>query len=132
MIPRNLHTPLLAAAGQMPAVAVLGPRQSGKTTLCRAAFPQHAYVSREALDHRDYATSDPRGFLARYGSGVMALFGDKRHVLERISRPPSRQTALTPNRPHAKPPSRQTALTPNRRLAKPPSLQTALTPETAP
>ena len=50
----------------MPAVAVIGPRQSGKTTLCRAAFPGHAYVSLEPLDTRDFAISDPRGFLEQY------------------------------------------------------------------
>jgi uncharacterized protein len=66
MIPRILHPVLLQAAGAMPVVAVTGPRQSGKTTLCRAAFPHHTYVSLEPLDTRDFAVSDPRGFLAQY------------------------------------------------------------------
>jgi predicted AAA+ superfamily ATPase len=46
-------------------VAVTGPRQSGKTTLCRAVFPDHPYVSLETLDTRDFARDDPRGFLAQ-------------------------------------------------------------------
>jgi len=50
----------------MPAVAVTGPRQSGKTTLCRASFPEHEYVTLEALDVRDFAITDPRGFLAEH------------------------------------------------------------------
>lgn len=66
MIRRVLETALCEAASQMPAVAVTGPRQSGKTTLCRACFPDHEYVTVEALDVRDFAVSDPRGFLAAH------------------------------------------------------------------
>ena len=58
---------LREAAARMPVVAVTGPRQSGKTTLCRACFPDHAYVSLEPQDTRSFATSDPRGFLAQHG-----------------------------------------------------------------
>ncbi|MEX2583926.1 MAG: ATP-binding protein [Gemmatimonadota bacterium] len=47
-------------------VAVTGPRQSGKTTLCRATFGEHQYVSLEPLDTREFAVTDPRGFLAQY------------------------------------------------------------------
>ncbi|MDH5590541.1 MAG: ATP-binding protein [Gemmatimonadota bacterium] len=71
MIARTLTSHLLAAAGRMPVVAVTGPRQSGKTTLCRATFPDHEYVSLEPLDTRDFAVSDPRGFLAQYGHRVI-------------------------------------------------------------
>ena len=51
--------------------ALVGPRQSGKTTLCRHAFSDLAYVNLEALDHRDFASTDPRGFLRRYGGGAI-------------------------------------------------------------
>ena len=71
MIPRTLQPALLETARTAPVVAVTGPRQSGKTTLCRAAFPDHAYVSLEPLDHRDYARSDPRGFLAQHSGPVI-------------------------------------------------------------
>ena len=54
------------AAGQYPVVSVNGPRQSGKTTLLRAAFPQHRYVSLESPDERAFALEDPRGFLGRF------------------------------------------------------------------
>ncbi len=56
---------------QFPIVTVTGPRQSGKTTLCRAAFPHLDYVNLEAPDQREFAESDPRGFLARLGEGVI-------------------------------------------------------------
>jgi uncharacterized protein len=62
---------LLDAASRYPAVAITGPRQSGKTTLCRALFPQLEYVSLEPLDTRDFAVSDPRGFLAKVRDGAI-------------------------------------------------------------
>jgi len=65
-IPRQLEQPLIRAATQLPVVAILGPRQSGKTTLAKVAFPTHGYVSLEALDIREFATTDPRGFIAHY------------------------------------------------------------------
>jgi predicted AAA+ superfamily ATPase len=51
--------------------AVLGPRQSGKTTLVRETFPDHKYLSLEDLDLRAYAATDPRGFLAEYQGKVI-------------------------------------------------------------
>jgi len=71
MIPRTLERKLLELAGYYPVVAVTGPRQSGKTTLCRIAFPNKTYVSLEALDSREFARSDPRGFLAEYAAGAI-------------------------------------------------------------
>jgi predicted AAA+ superfamily ATPase len=71
MIPRKLIPNLLALAGFYPVVVVTGPRQAGKTTLCRAAFPEKAYVSLESLDTREFAQTDPRGFLAEYHNGAI-------------------------------------------------------------
>jgi predicted AAA+ superfamily ATPase len=71
MIRRTL-TPLAAArARELPVLVVTGPRQSGKTTLCRAAFPDKPYVSLETPDEREQASSDPRGFLARFPDGAI-------------------------------------------------------------
>lgn len=71
MIIRTLETKLHELAGYYPAVVVTGPRQSGKTTLCRMAFPELHYVSLEAMDIRDFAINDPRGFLSEYGDGAI-------------------------------------------------------------
>ncbi len=71
MIHRLLEPKLRELAGYYPVVAVSGPRQSGKTTLCRAVFPAHPYVTLEALDNREYARHDPRGFLAEYRGGAV-------------------------------------------------------------
>ena len=56
---------------QFRVVVITGPRQAGKTTLARAAFPDHAYVSLEDPDVRLLAEEDPRGFLGRYPEGVI-------------------------------------------------------------
>ena len=64
-ITRDLEEVLLRYA-KFPAVALLGPRQSGKTTLARKIFPQHQYVSFEDYHERFFAMDDPRGFLKKY------------------------------------------------------------------
>lgn len=71
MIERRLGTKVQALARRFPVVTVTGPRQAGKTTLCRALFPRHRYVSLEAPDTCEYATEDPRGFLAEVAKGAV-------------------------------------------------------------
>ncbi len=70
-LPRTLRKTLLRLAGKFPVVTVTGPRQSGKTTLCRAAFPRLPYENLEAPDVREHAAADPRGFLARFPAGAI-------------------------------------------------------------
>ena len=71
MILRDLAPRLTEAARTWPSITLTGPRQSGKTTLCRALFPQHRYETLEAPDVRAFATEDPRGFLARFSQGAI-------------------------------------------------------------
>jgi len=71
MIPRSAGPVALELARGFPIVAITGPRQSGKTTLARQLFPQHAYVSLEDPDQRLFAETDPRGFLARFERGAI-------------------------------------------------------------
>ena len=71
MILRKLTAKLQELTGYYPVVVVTGPRQSGKTTLCQATFPDRPYLSLEALDTREFARSDPRGFLAQYADGAI-------------------------------------------------------------
>ena len=70
-ITRDLTPKLIQAATQLPALTLTGPRQSGKTTLCRAVFPRHPYVTLEAPDERAFAADDPRAFLARFPQGAI-------------------------------------------------------------
>lgn len=83
MIPRSLETKLRALSSYYPVVAVIGPRQSGKNTLCRAVFADKRYVSLEAIDMREFAHGDPRGFLAEYASG--AVIDEIQHAPELLS-----------------------------------------------
>jgi len=62
---RHLTPALLAAAERLPVVSLTGPRQSGKTTLAKMAFPDHGYVNLELPEVREAALEDPRGFLRR-------------------------------------------------------------------
>ena len=71
MIVRDLTPRLVRASTRSPAVTLTGPRQSGKTTLCRAVFPRHPYVTLEAADERAFATDDPRAFLAQFPDGAI-------------------------------------------------------------
>ena len=71
MIEREITPRLTHLFGQYPVVTLTGPRQSGKTTLCQAAFPHLNYISLEAPDQRAFAESDPRGFLAQAGDGAI-------------------------------------------------------------
>lgn len=70
-VPRSLTTHLRTLATQLPAVIVTGPRQAGKTTLARLAWPDHPYVNLERPDLRTFAASDPRAFLAGYPDGAI-------------------------------------------------------------
>ncbi len=71
MIVRDLAPKLTEAAQTWPSITLTGPRQSGKTTLCRALFPQHRYETLEAPDVRAFAAEDPRGFLAQFPQGAV-------------------------------------------------------------
>lgn len=62
---------LLRYAAQFRAVLVVGPRQSGKTTLVRSVFPQKPYASLEDPDQRMLAEEDPRAFLSRFPDGAI-------------------------------------------------------------
>ena len=71
LIPRKAGKTLLELAREYPVLVVTGPRQSGKTTLCRATFPDRPYASLEDPDVRRFALDDPRGFLAQYPDGAL-------------------------------------------------------------
>jgi predicted AAA+ superfamily ATPase len=71
VISREISPVLLDLFDQYPVVTVTGPRQSGKTTLCRAEFPDLAYFNLERPDVREFAAGDPLGFLAECRDGAV-------------------------------------------------------------
>jgi predicted AAA+ superfamily ATPase len=70
-LPRDIQSEMMAMANAYPIVTVLGPRQSGKTTLVRQLFIHKPYVSLENPDDRSFAELDPRGFLEQYPNGAI-------------------------------------------------------------
>ncbi len=79
MIDRTIEPVFKNLVTKYPVVTITGPRQSGKTTLCRKVFPELPYENLEIPDVRQYALDDPRGFLNRYSNGV---------ILDEIQRAP--------------------------------------------
>ncbi len=71
MIKREAYDAVLRLAGQFPVVAITGPRQSGKTTLAKMAFPQKRYVSLDDKDMREIAKANPRDFLKAFPDGAI-------------------------------------------------------------
>ena len=79
MFKRDVHTVLKRLMRGFPIIALTGPRQSGKTTLARMAFPDKPYLSLEDPDIRSLAEEDPRGLLSRFPNGA---------VLDEVQRAP--------------------------------------------
>ncbi len=71
MINRIAEERLIKLSKTFRSVAVVGPRQSGKTTLCRKVFPTKPYVSLENPDMLEFAQTDPRGFLGQFKNGAI-------------------------------------------------------------
>jgi hypothetical protein len=89
MIERDISEELRRSAAEYPVVTLLGPRQSGKTTLARMAFPDKAWISLEDPDVRMAAEMDPRGFLGEVSAGA---------ILDEVQRVPSLLSYLVPDR----------------------------------
>ncbi|MDV2482733.1 ATP-binding protein [Methanoculleus sp. Wushi-C6] len=83
-IGRDAGEKIRSLALGFPAVSVIGPRQSGKTTLVRSVFPQLPYALLEDPDTRAFAEEDPRSFLAQYEK-TGAIFDEVQRVPELFS-----------------------------------------------
>ncbi len=72
MIPREISAAILSMKEKIPVIVITGPRQSGKTTLAKALFPDYDYINLEFPDIRAKVAADPRFFLTSYsGQGVI-------------------------------------------------------------
>lgn len=80
MIRRDIEPRLRSLAGRFPSITLVGPRQSGKTTLCQSVFGHLPYRSLESPDVRGRAAEDPRLFLDSLPDGA---------VLDEVQRVPS-------------------------------------------
>ncbi|RQW05158.1 MAG: ATP-binding protein [Calditrichaeota bacterium] len=66
MIKRMISSELLITKDEYPIITIIGPRQSGKTTLSRMSFPDYTYVNMEIPEHRTLAKEDPKSFLKTF------------------------------------------------------------------
>ena len=82
---RTIAPKIKAYASCYHVVTLTGPRQSGKTTLCRALFSALSYVNCESPAERDQAISDPVGFIHRVKDGA---------VLDEFQRTPEALSAI--------------------------------------
>lgn len=70
---------------KFPAVAILGPRQSGKTTLARNYFGKHQYVNLENPELRTFAIEDPNRFLREYQNDHGIIIDEFQYAPELLS-----------------------------------------------
>lgn len=85
MFNRDISPLLLKAAKKMPVIGVLGPRQSGKTTMVKAVFNKYDYVSLENFQERELADSDPKRFLQNYENEHGIILDEIQHVPKLLS-----------------------------------------------
>lgn len=83
MIYRKIIPVLQEYAKEFRSVLVVGPRQSGKTTLIKSTFPEKPYISLENPDERMLAEDDSRAFLNRFPNG--AILDEIQHVPKLMS-----------------------------------------------
>lgn len=82
-IPRLIEPEILTAQKSYPVILVTGPRQSGKSTLCRHMFPEYKYVNLENITERVKAQVDPTGYLESLGD--KAVIDEIQNVPEILS-----------------------------------------------
>lgn len=80
---RLISSKIEEANKYFPVIVVTGPRQSGKSTLCRHLFPEHKYVNLENITTRAVALADPVGFIEKLGEKV--IIDEVQHIPELLS-----------------------------------------------
>ena len=71
MITRVAKTALLRLASQFPVIGIIGPRQSGKSTLAKMVFPQKKYITFDDKSLRELAIANPKDFLLAFPDGAI-------------------------------------------------------------
>lgn len=88
IIDRQSEAKVRQLSAHFKAVAIIGPRQSGKTTVAKKCFPHKPYVSLETPVERNLAIEDPVQFLKRFPDGA---------ILDEIQRTPELLSWLQEN-----------------------------------
>ncbi len=85
MVYRNLTKKIKLLSNDYPVIAILGPRQSGKTTLAQSIFKDYEYISLEDIDNKNSAKEDPRGFLSDFQETKGVILDEVQNVPELLS-----------------------------------------------
>lgn len=80
MIPRKLSEELREYASAFRSVGIIGPRQTGKSTLARLTFPEFTYLSFENPSVEGEFLHDPAQFLKKHSRDV--IFDEAQRVPE--------------------------------------------------
>ena len=83
MYRRVLENELIRTSKEYPVVTIVGPRQSGKTTLVRMTFPEYEYVNLEQPEYRNLAIEDPKTFFHRFQTPM--IIDEIQHVPQLLS-----------------------------------------------
>ena len=83
MYNRDLQKELARLSKQWTVISVTGPRQSGKTTLCKMTFPDYEYVNLEHLPTRNRVADDMDSFIRKHSKGI--IFDEAQYLPELFS-----------------------------------------------
>jgi len=83
MIDRILYNKINENVSKYPVLSIIGPRQSGKTTLVQTMFSEYQYINFEDFELRNFALNDLKGFLNTYNQKT--IFDEVQHVPELFS-----------------------------------------------
>jgi predicted AAA+ superfamily ATPase len=79
-IKRDQESVIKNGAKQVPIVAIIGPRQSGKSTIAKEIFKNHVYLDMQDAELFDFATKDPKGFLNTYKNKYGIIIDEAQYV----------------------------------------------------
>src|SRR3990172_9550249 len=79
-IKRDLELVITSGAKQVPVLAIIGPRQSGKSTLAKQLFPKHLYLDMQDAEMCEFANNDPKGFLNSHRNGHVVILDEAQYA----------------------------------------------------
>ena len=79
-VKRKLEKAILSGSRQVPVIAIIGPRQSGKSTLAQHLFKNHVYIDMQDANIFEFANNDPKGFLQTYKNKHVVIIDEAQYA----------------------------------------------------